>query len=142
MVCGEVHDSRVMETSTDSELVIHVGSCFMMHSIDEDGTPFEDFPEKISDMVAYHMLRSDGKTVRSSRVLGFPDKNARLDMRSNPEQVATFTLNKDGHIVRVFQTQSIEMVVDKVRGSGEDREVVELFTPVVGVAYTCKDAYE
>ena len=106
VVCGEEHD--VGCPGNDSQLSIQAGNLFMMHSKNVNGAPSDKIlPLAINQTVAYHMLKQDGKVVRSSRVLAHPDKNVRLDMKHNSCQASISTLNKSCKVITVCQTQKI-----------------------------------
>ena len=116
VVCGEVDDPHASKSvSNDSQMSISAGNMFMMHSKDVKGTPYQEIQVGyLSPVVAYHLLHDDGKVVRSSRVLANLDRNARLDMKTNPDQASLFTLNKSCMVIIVNQIQSIQMVVHRV----------------------------
>ena len=145
VVCGEEHD--VGCPGNDSQLSIQAGNLFMMHSKNVNGAPSDKIlPLEINQTVAYHMLKQDGKVVRSSRVLAHPDKNARLDMKKNPCQASISTLNKSCKVITVCQTQNIQMVIHRVSNKPlSQRTFYENETPFVALAkveYNCKDGYK
>ena len=141
VVCGEVDDPRASKSvSNDSQMTISAVHMFMMHSIDAKGTPYQEIHVGyLSPVVAYHLLHDDGQVVRSSRVLANPDRNARLDMKTNPDQASIFMVNKGCMVIILNQIQSIQMVVHRVViGSS----LIDPFAPLWEVQKSCKDKYK